>query len=260
MDSLHALAPSNEELMSVAYNEGTLPEEERKHLEQCPLCQQRLATYIRTNELLRSKLYRSLCPSAVDLNFYCLGGLPEKERISIASHIFDCPLCAEEVEEIRREQANFDLYPAAAFSLPAAVRRIFATLVVQQAQPVLRDDLPGTGWPRQYRAGDIDLSLHLSRTGEGETMLLGIITSTNAAETVDAFEGVAVDLYSAPEPLLRESDGEQGNVETAPPLLSTQVDDVGNIFLEPVPPGDYVMIVHLPDQEVVIEGVSINHS
>jgi len=259
MDSLHALAPSNEELMSVAYNEGTLPEEERKHLEQCPICQQRLATYIRTNELLRSKLYRSLCPSAVDLNFYCLGGLPEKERISIASHILDCPLCAEEVEEIRREQANFDLYPAAAFSLPAAVRRIFATLVVQQAQPVLRDDLPARGWPRQYRAGDIDLSLHLSRTGEGETMLLGIITSTNAAETVDAFEGEAVALYSVPGPLLRESDGEQRDREDATALLSTQVDDVGNIFLEPIPSGGYVMIVHLPDQEVVIEGLNINH-
>jgi len=260
MDSLHALAPSNEELMSVAYNEGTLPEEERKHLEQCPICQQRLATYIRTNELLRSKLYRSLCPSAVDLNFYCLGGLPEKERISIASHILDCPLCAGEVEEIRREQASFDLYPAAAFSLPAAVRRIFATLVVQQAPPVLRDDLPATGWPRQYRAGDIDLSLHLSRTSEGETMVLGIITSANAAETVDAFEGVAVDLYSPPGPLPGEGDGEQRDIEDATPLLSTQVDDVGNIFLELVPSGDYVMIVHLPDQEVVIEGLNIKHS
>jgi len=141
MDRLHALAPTNEELMSLVYNEGTLPQEEREHLEHCPICQQRLATYTRTTELLRTKLYRSLCPSAVDLNYYCLGGLPEKERIGIASHLLDCPLCAEEVEEIRREQASFDLYPAAAFSLPAAVRRIFATLVVQQAQPVLRDDL-----------------------------------------------------------------------------------------------------------------------
>src|SRR5207248_2029963 len=260
MERLHELAPTNEELMSLVYNEGTLPEEEREHLEQCPICQQRLATYTRTNELLRSKLYRSLCPSAVDLNYYCLGGLPEKERISIASHLLDCPLCADEVEEIQREQANFDLYPAAAFSLPAAVHRIFATLVVQQAQPVLRDDLPATGWPRQYRAADIDLSLHLSRTSEGETMLLGIITSINATATIDAFEGVAVDLYSAPGPLLREGDDEQRDIADAPPLLSTQVDDVGNIFLEPVPPGDYVMIVHLPDQEVVIEGLSINHS
>ena len=117
----------------------------------------------------------------------------------------------------------------------------------------------GAGGVQAAKAGEIDLSLHLSRTSDGETMLLGIITSTNAAETVDAFEGVAVDLYSAPGPLLRESDGKQRDTEDATPILSTQVDDVGNIFLEPVPPGDYVMIVHLPDQEVVIEGLTINH-
>ena len=91
-------------------------------------------------------------------------------------------------------------------------------------------------------------------------MLLGIITSTNAAETVDAFEGVAVDLYSPPGPLPGEGDSEQRDIEDATPLLSTQVDDVGNIFLELVPSGDYVMIVHLPDQEVVIEGLNIKHS
>lgn len=260
MERLHELAPTNEELMSLVYNEGTLPPEEKEHLDHCPICQERLATYTRTTELLRTKLYRSLCPSAVDLNYYCLGGLPEKERIGIASHLLECPLCADEVEEIRREQANFDLYPAAAFSLPAAVRRIFATLVVHQAQPVLRDDLPGTGWPRQYKAGGVDLSLHVSRTSEGETMLLGILTSANAVETVDAFEGVAVDLYSSPGPLLREGDGEQRDGEDATPFLSTQVDDIGNIFLEPVPPGDYVMIVHLADQEVVIEDLIISQS
>src|SRR5438874_12158573 len=136
MDRLHALAPSNEELMSLVYNEGTLPQEESEHLEHCPICQERLANYTRTTELLRSKLYRSLCPSAVDLNYYCLGGLPEKERISIASHLLDCHLCADDVVEIRREQENFDLYPAADFSIPAAVRRIFDALVVQQEQPV----------------------------------------------------------------------------------------------------------------------------
>jgi anti-sigma factor RsiW len=136
----------------------------------------------------------------VRLNYYCLGGVPEAERIRIASHLLDCPLCADEVAEIRREQASFDPFPTGGFSLRSAVRRIFATLVVQQAQPVLRDDIPGTGWPRQYRAESVDLSLHLSRASNGETMLLGIITSTDPMETVDTFEGVMVELYRAPGP------------------------------------------------------------
>jgi hypothetical protein len=185
--------------------------------------------------------------------------VPEAERISIASHLLDCPLCADEVVEIRRVQANFDPFPAGAFSLGAAVRRLVATLVVQQAQPVTRDILPSTGWPRQYRAEAIDLSLHLSRTSNNETMLLGIITSTAPTEAVDAFEGTPVDLYRAPGPPVAESDGDQKDEETAPPLLSTEVDNVGNILLEPVPAGDYVIVIRLPDKDVVIKGLTIDY-
>src|SRR5205085_9699632 len=138
---------------------------------------------------------------------------------------------------VQPQPGNFYLYPSGGFLLSGGLRPIFSHPVVPPAQAVLAGGLPGTSWPSPNRAGDIDLSLHLSRTGEGETMLLGIITSTNAGETVDAFEGVAVDLYYAPKQLLSKSDGEQRGIEDATPLLSTQVDDVGNIFLEPVPPG-----------------------
>jgi hypothetical protein len=256
MDRPHALAPSNEELMSVAYNEGTLPAEEQAHLEQCSICQQRLAIYMRTNALLRAKLYRRLCPGAVDLNYYCLGMVPEERRISIASHLLDCPLCADEVAEIRRLQANFDPFPSIPDSLRTAVRRLLATLVVQQAHPVTRDITPSAGWPRQYRAEAIDLSLHLSRESNEEIMLLGIITSTDSTATVGAFEGVTVDLYQAPGPLSVQSEGDQ---ETTTPFLSTQVDDVGNILLEPIPAGDYIMIIRLSNLEVVIESLTIDH-
>ena len=255
MDSLHTLTPDDEELLSLAYDEGALPEAKREHLERCEDCQQRLATYKRTNSRLLSKLYRSACPSAVDLNYYCLGVVSQEERVSIASHLLECPACADDVAEIRRTQAAFEPFPSAAFSLRTAVRRLFATLVVQQAQPVTRDITPSTGWPRQYHAESIDLSLHLSRTLDGETMLLGIITSTDPATTVDAFEGVTIDLYQGPGPL-----GAEGGTdwEATTPFLSTQVDDVGNTQLEPVPAGNYVMIIHLSDKEVVIENLIID--
>jgi hypothetical protein len=259
MDSLHTLALGEEELLSVAYDEGTLSDKEREHLEHCSICQQRLASYTHTNDLLRTKLYRRLCPSAVQLNYYCLGMVSAEKRISIASHLLDCPLCADEVVEIRRLQATFDPFPAAPFSLRASVRRLLATLVVHQAQPVTRDIGPSLGWPRQYRADMIDLSLHLSRAANGEMMLLGIITSIDPTATVDIFEGVSVDLYQAPGTLVTESEGDQASDQTLTPYLSNQVDDVGNILLEPVPTGNYVMIVHLPDLEVVIEGLNIDH-
>lgn len=257
MDSLHTLAPTDEELLSLAYDEGALPEEKREHLDQCEICQQRLTTYRRTNSRLLSKLYRSACPGAVELNYYCLGVVPEEERVSIASHLLNCPACAGDVVEIRRMQAAFEPFPPAAFSLPAAARRLFATLVVQQAQPVTRDMAPSTGWPRQYRAETIDLSLHLSRAANGATMLLGIITSIDPTEPVDAFERTRVELYPAPGLVADEKEEGQGYEEAAAPLLTTEIDDVGNIVLEDIPVGDYFMIVRLPDLEVVIEGLTI---
>ncbi|GAC1379254.1 MAG: hypothetical protein NVSMB33_04350 [Ktedonobacteraceae bacterium] len=248
---LDILAPSDEELLSIASDDRTLPIEEQEHLAQCPICQQRLASYINTRNRLLAKLYRSICPSAIELNYYCIGMVSEQKRISIASHILDCPLCTDEVAEIRKAQASVDLFPTLAPSLSTRLRRIFATLVVQQVQPVTRAEQPDIGWPRQYHTDSIDLSLHLSLASNQEIMLLGIITSTDPTQTLDAFQDRQVGLYTAPGPL---------NDETTPqPLLSTQIDEVGNIFLENVPAGEYIMLIHLPDQEVVIEGLNITH-
>lgn len=252
-DRMHASALSNEQLMSIAYDDDTLSQPEREHLEQCAICQQQLTAYRETNTRLRSRLYRTLCPDAIRLNYYCLGMVPEEERVAVASHLLDCPSCADEVAEIRRLQASVELYPPTAFSPGAFIRRLFATLVVQQAQPVVRDDVRVTGWPRQYRAESLDLSLHLSRASNGEMMLLGIITSSDPEVTVDAFEGAIVGLYNAPGPLSKDSQ----EAETSAPFLFTEVDDVGNIMLEPVAAGSYVMIVRLPEEEIVIEGLDI---
>ena len=260
-DRMHASALSEEELMSVAYDDDILSTDQRTHLEQCTICQQQLAMYTTTNELLSSKLYRTLCPSAVNLNYYCLGVVSEEERMQIANHLLDCPSCADEVAEIRRTQASVELYPPGAWSPVAALRRIFATLVVQQAQPVTRAMTPGKGWPRQYRAETLDLSLHISRASNGEILLLGIITSADPNEPVDAFEGEKVGLYLASEDAINRVPTDGG--EKAEDILSrftTEVDDVGNIVLEDIQPGNYVMVLHLPDREVIIEGLNIDQA
>lgn len=258
-EHFHSLAISDEELMSVAYDEDTLSAEEQAHLAHCSLCQERLATFRRTTETLRSHLFMRLCPSAIDLNYYCLGGLPIEERTHIASHLLDCPLCAAEVVEIRRQQATFEPFPDTEPLPTLSLRRLFATRIFQQVQLTTRDDLAPADWPRQYHADTIDLSLHLSRSSEGGMMLLGIITSTNPTTQVNALEGGNVELYLTPGPLT-ENESAQGPQETQESLLFTQIDDVGGILLEPIPPGTYVMIIRLPGQEIVIEGLDIRYT
>lgn len=246
------LAPADEDLISLVYDEGVLSAQEKAHFDQCPICQRRLATYSDMNHTLLAKLHRCLCPSAVRLNYYCLAMVSDEERVNIASHLRDCPRCTDEIAEIRSVLATFEPFPTVRPSLGSTIRRIVATLVVQQAKPVLvtRGETLATGWPRQYQAEMLDLSLHVSRQANGETMLLGILTSSDPAATVDTFEGVKAELYTAPGPLKAQAD-------KSIPLLIAQVDEIGNLLLEPVPAGEYTMILRLPDQEIVIEGLKI---
>jgi hypothetical protein len=256
MDCLNSAAPSDEELLHYALEGEELSTEARAHLEQCETCQRRLASYQQANTFLLTHLYRSQCPSGTQLSFYCIDALPSDDRLHIANHLLDCPLCAAEVAATRqfmREVPVLESVPSFAFSAREAVRRIFAVLVKQQAQLVVRGETTESAWPRQYRADGLDLSLHLSRGSSGNYMLLGILTSIDRDENVDAFEGTAAELYPAPGPFAMEGE------PVAAPLVSTEVDDLGNIVFSNVRVGEYVMVLRLPGREVVINGLGIEH-
>ena len=253
MDCLDAMAPNDEELLGFALDEQPLSTTTSEHLEQCEICQQRLAEYKVVNSSIVSRLYRRLCPSGTQLSLYCADLLPDEERTRIASHILDCPLCTAEVAVTRRFMAQPLLEPSREAAPLAAVRRIYATLFRQQAQLVLRNGhtVSEKAWPRQYRAEATDISLHLSRASNGDYMLLGILTSANSNESVDAFEGAQAELYRAQQ----DSNTEERKLENS--ICCAMVDDLGNIVFSGVPLGEYIMVVHLPGQEVIIEGIGI---
>ncbi len=127
-----------------------------------------------------------------------------------------------------------------------------ATLVRQEPFFTVRGDIPLSDYPRLYRAESLDISLHLSRTSSGSYLLLGILTSRNADENSNVFEGIDVDLYAAPGPLWINGDTWVGK-----PLLSTRIDDLGHIVFSDVPEGEFVMVLYLPAFEVIVEGLSI---
>jgi hypothetical protein len=130
-----------------------------------------------------------------------------------------------------------------------------ATRVRQQTQFVVRSDAPAPDWPRQYKAESLDISLHLSRSSPGNYLLLGILTSVHATESIDTFEGMPTELYASPGPFAAE-----GDKQAEKPLLRTQVDDLGHIVFSNVPEGEYVMILHLTGLDVVIEELSIKYT
>ena len=254
MDCPHASAPTGEELLSFALDEDTLPAEKRAHLQQCAACKQRLTAYIRLDEALVARFYRRFCPDSMRISLYCEDLLPADERVHIASHILDCPLCAAEVADTRRFMQDAPLAATTGFSPLSAMRRVVGVLTRQQAQLVTRGErnsVQENAWPRQYRADGIDLSLHLSRASSGDQLLLGILTSADSAESVDMFEGARAELYAG----LFLADIEQQPSQE--PIRRTQVDDLGNLVFNAVPNSDYVLIIHLPDQDVVFEQITI---
>ena len=253
MDCLNSIAPTDEELISFALDDEPLPVEADSHLQQCETCQKRLVRYKQTNDFLVSRLYRSQCPSGQEISLYCAGLVSEEDRIRIANHVLDCPLCAQEVKDSRAFLRTLDIeLTEPAFSPRSLLRPIFATRIFnKQLQFAVRGEsnVSETSWPRQYKADSVDLSLHLSFTSKNERMLLGIITSSGPDENVEMFEGVAVELYTAPGPTA--SNGEH----PSSPLLCTYVDDLGNFALKPVPNGQYVLVIYLSGCEMVIEDI-----
>jgi hypothetical protein len=111
MDYLHALAVKDEELLKCAVGEDALPYEAREHLEQCPICQQRLTEYRGVYRGILTSLYRYQCPSATNLNHFCASLLSDFEARRIADHVASCPLCAAEVADIQSVLNTFDPFP-----------------------------------------------------------------------------------------------------------------------------------------------------
>jgi hypothetical protein len=252
MDGLHDGALNDEVLVGFALDGEALSEEAQRHFVQCEVCQRRVARYQKSHASLVSRFYRNQCPTGTRLSFYAVGLLSQEERLRIADHVVDCPLCMADVEETRRYMQTAE-FRVPAFDPSALVRRIFATLVKQpEMQLALRGDAPESAWPRQYRAESVNLSLHLSRTSNGEHILLGLLTSINPDENVEALAGVPAELYIAP--------WSEAAKAKSPPLVRKEVDDIGNVVFNPVSAGEYVMVIHLPGREMIIEGLMIEHS
>ena len=263
---LRPLAPTDEELLRHALDGENLSVAAKEHLEQCTFCQQRLADYTSTNDLILSRLYRSQCPDATRLSHYCIGALSINEARSVASHLEFCPLCTNEVAETRLLLATFEPFPKEHSPAPSAASHIIASPVPWQPQPLTwngsdykREQL----WPRQYQADMISISLHVARDKQGPILLLGLLSSTNRTEHVELLTGTKVELYLAHDASpfsVKEYLPDFGSSHTQGPLLSTQVDALGHIVFKSVPPGLYLMIIYLPETEVVIEELNIPFS
>jgi hypothetical protein len=247
-------SPDDEELLSLVFGERRLSIERQAHLEQCVQCQQRLEEIQQVNTILVSRLYRIFCPSSMDISLYCADLLPSAATFYIVKHVLNCPLCTREVAETRNFIKVRDLEPA--FAPLAAMRRVIGILREPQLQLATRGVARSAAqaiWSHQYRAGDIDLSLHLMPSSNNDYVLLGVLVSENGEDLFEGAEaviGTGSSLAATAQIPLPETG----------PVLRTLIDDQGNFAFASIARGEYTLIIHLPDRDVVIEQITIEQT
>ena len=82
----------------------------------------------------------------------------------------------------------------------------------------------------------------------------------NASERIELVADTKVELYGMHE--ARSSSVKESLVDVHPsnvqsPCISTHADELGRIVFSAVPPGCYLIIVYLPETEIVIEELNI---
>jgi hypothetical protein len=252
MDCFHTMAPADDDLLKFVLDEVSLPKTAREHIKHCTICQQRLTHYKTMNSYLLSHLYRSECPTSMQISLYAASYLPEQESLLVAAHIRRCPLCAREVADTRHSLANTRLMTTAPLPLHKIVQYITAIPITAETQLVLRNGTTKVKWPRQYRAETINLLLDLTPTGHQKYIVLGAISDLQPGSSIDAFEGVEIELHIAQQNL------DDKSAESQSSFMATQVDDLGSFVFNAVPIGTYCLIAHLPGRDVVVEELTID--
>ena len=272
MDCISSNAPSEEELLKHVLDGEMLKEESKQHLEHCEICQQRLAAYHQYNHLntrLLQRLYRSQCPSIDKLQSYCLNRLSLENTFSIMNHIKICPLCAEEVKEMQELLQDTDLVtPTVIDFSPVEIQRVVAQFIVPEQELALRGDgcnapiadRNSQDWPQRYQVNTIHLSLHLSRDSNNHMLLLGTLSSEDDELDIETFAGSKANLYRAVQVEIAAGAERALGKDEAPevmPVLTAEVDEWGSGVFPSVPRCNYLMILYLPDIEIVVENIHI---
>ncbi len=272
MNCLCVVAPTDEELVRYSLDGEILPMAAKEHLGHCLICQQRLARYVSTNEFLLQHLYRSQCPDTMTLFQYCQGMVSAHDEDAITRHLKLCPLCASDAADTRRLILSSPPLSVTDLPLPTVsqVRSSFIPLCRRTQNSMHnKKSLYGTThevsiWPIEYQANTTQLLLTVSYDEHGDILLAGKLRNISLDKpdgNAQIFAGVKAELYY-PGVLTELEECSACKIDQRPgytddPLFTMCFDEPGTILFPSIPPGKYLLIVHLPDTAMVIEELFI---
>jgi hypothetical protein len=215
----------------VAFIDGAASPEVASHIRGCAMCSSEAAALHTAQVRLRQSLYRFDCPEPHRLGEYELGFVSPEERVQIASHALECPVCMDELHTLRRFLAA---EPPLAESCGSQLRRVFATLLSAGPALALGGVRGAAAKLRQYAIEDARLSIG---PGLERGSLIGLLVPGTR------------ELPARAEARLLSEDGAHRRAA---------VDELGNFEFDEVPAGNYVLEIELPDEIIVVEHLAVD--
>jgi hypothetical protein len=204
------------------------------------------------------------CVSLDEIVALIRGTIAPAEKANVQAHISGCTICAEnqrwlsEMLAVTARDDSFDFseetiawsvaqFRAASASAPSKMqilaRLVFDNLLPAQTVEVRSMAAPGISRQMLYQGGgyDVDLRLEQFETA-GAILILGQIASTRAKP--DELAGLTVEMT--------RHDSAFGRLDNK----TAETDDRGMFRLRDVAPGEYDIVIHLPEGDFSINAIT----
>ena len=183
----------NDVQLSAYLDDPEANQETARHLEQCPYCREKAGTLNLFQKRLGARLYRSTCPSTMELGEYHLRMLSPNQTLVVAQHLRECPHCADEISELKGFLDESSARPDPL----RPIKILFAKLVSgaagagsPQPFPALRGQMKELPI---FEAEGIVVSMDIQPSADGLVSIIGQV----AAVDQDQWTGATVELEQA---------------------------------------------------------------
>lgn len=242
---MECIAPDeiNEEQL-LAYADGEADKATLQHVQRCQYCAQKAFAYAADQWVLRTLFHRVECPDIHTLSECGQGLQLSDEHSTVERHVRDCPLCTQEIADLRRflleAPVTHPLAPARG-QLKRLVARLTPPLSPGPSAQGPALAFRGAATPADiYQAEDIKVVVGLEADGlrAGRKMLLGF--TTREGQPLNSLTGAQVELTRQGETIATE-----------------WVDELGNFVFSDLISGEYELILATDLEQVFIEAVVV---
>ena len=206
-------SPALSDTQIESYLEGEAEDSVVVHIRDCPFCSEKAERWSLLQNRLKKKLYRSTCPSPMELGDYHLDLLPASQVLVVAQHVRECPLCRRELAQLDGYLTDLESQPG----LPKIVKILIGQMIGPRADmsavPALRGETKG---PLIFAADGLVVTLDVQTGRDGRIFMQGQV----AADDQDQWTGAVVRVH-----------------QTDRPDLTASLDDLGAFVFEDIHPG-----------------------